>query len=254
MRPSVNCYPQPAKGKSLALLDAFARGAGGRVVHGNLLLPGPAAFYGTLGIESVFRAARCRNERWYYLDNAFFDAARGTHYRVGVDSLQGGEAAPDWARWQALGTPVEPWRRNGRHVLVVLQSDYYLTQLCGFRPHEWQEYALRRIKSSTDRPVVVRHWVRNKAERMKTLQADLEGCWALVTHASAAANEALLAGVPVFVTDVMCAAAPLASPLWKLESPAYPDGREEWAARLAARQWTREELAEGLAWRTLHAA
>jgi hypothetical protein len=253
--PSVFCYPQPGKAKSRRLCDALAAGAGGQVVEAaRELEPGPAAFYGAVGIEHLLRAAQARGG-WYYSDNAWFDAARGTHYRIARDALQDlAPAPPDWERWRALGVEIAPWRRDGRHVLVVLQSGYFLREVAGWPGgiDGWQDAVLRKIAAHTDRPIVVRHWQRDKAERAKSLAAELKGCWALVTHMSAAANEALLAGVPVFVTGPCAALRMGLSQLEQIETPRRPDGRAEWAAGLAARQWTVEEIAAGMAWRALH--
>ena len=33
-----------------------------------------------------------------------------------------------------------------------------------------------------------------------------------------------------------------------IENPPMPDGRADWAARLAANQWTAEEIRAGVAW------
>jgi hypothetical protein len=65
---------------------------------------------------------------------------------------------------------------------------------------------------------------------------------------SAAANEALLAGVPVFVTGECAARQMGRNALQHIEQPFYPDDREEWAGALAGAQWTEQELAKGAAW------
>jgi hypothetical protein len=76
----------------------------------------------------------------------------------------------------------------------------------------------------------------------------------LVTWSSAAANEALLAGVPVFVAGDCAASKMGLSDFTKIESPIYPPGRAAWAAALAGQQWSLEEFRSGVAWRTLQAA
>jgi hypothetical protein len=87
-----------------------------------------------------------------------------------------------------------------------------------------------------------------------SLREALRDCWALVTWSSAAANEALLAGVPVF-TAADCAAALLGrTDFSKIEVPVYPEGRTVWAAALAGQQWSLDEFRHGVAWRTLQAA
>lgn len=215
---------------------------------------GAAAFYGVVGLEEIFAAARCRSEGWYYLDNAYFDVARGTHFRVGVRALQAtGAEAPDWKRWQSLHIEVQPWQRSGRHIVVAMQSEHFLRHVAGIAggAAQWQREVTTELRRHTERPIVVRHWVRDKAERARTLAQDLKDAWALVTHTSAAANEALLAGIPVFVTGPAASLPMGLSQLSEIETPRRCDGREAWAAALAGRQWTIEELREGVAWRTL---
>ena len=236
MSRSLVCWPQPGKRKSLDVLAAFAAGWRG----------GGDAFFGVVGIERVFEEARSRGA-WFYGDNAFFDRCRGAHFRFARNALQIAEAQrPDWARWRAIGLRIAPWQR-GRHVVVVEQSAHHLRLSGG--GEAWLGGTLNSLAALTDRPIRVRRWNRDKGGAASSLAADLNDAHALVTHTSAAANEALLAGVPVFVTGP-CAASPLASgSLEGIEAPRYPDGREEWAAGLAGSQWTLEELRAGAFWR-----
>jgi hypothetical protein len=245
--PSVICYPTPGKAKARLLLEAFAQGA---VSTSGLA---PAAFYGvTEATLADWQRVQAEGRDWYYLDNAYFDATRGTHFRATCNALQAsGDEAPDWVRFAALELNVKPWQRGGRHIVVAPQSDWFLRGLCGQR--DWLGDTLRQLKAHTDRPIVVRHWTSDKAAAAANLQADLQGAWALVTHMSAAANEALVAGIPVFTTG-RCAATRMGlSELERIEQPRRPDGRYVWAAALAGLQWTIEELREGVAWRRLHA-
>ncbi len=233
------CYPQPGKTRSRLVLDALAAGWGG----------GDAtAFYGVVGIEERFRAAQAGT--WLYGDNAYFDALRGGFFRFARDAFQVSELQPpDHVRRAAQGLWVRPWQRLGKHIVVVEQSTHFLG-VCG-AGSDWVRRTAEEIGRYTDRPLSIRPWSRDKAGAAASLAADLEGAWALVTHMSAAANEALLAGVPVFVTGA-CAASPMASgSLAEIERPRYIDGREEWAAGLAGSQWTLDELRDGTAWRRL---
>lgn len=251
-RSVVCCYAQPGKDKSLRILEAFAAGCGGSMQQ--TLRPGAAAFYGVVGLERTFAEARGDGRDWYYLDNAYVDAARGTHYRVGRNELQAARMLrPDFDRLGALNLEIKPWRRDGRHVVVAAQSDHFMQHVANWPRGgpAWLEHVLRALKRATDRLIVVRHWSSNKLERARSLRHDLDGAWALVTHMSAAANEAVLAGVPVFVTGP-CAALPMGlSDLSAIERPRRPDGRHEWVAGLAGAMWTLEEMRMGVAWRAL---
>jgi hypothetical protein len=252
-------YPQPGKEKSRVLLQAFVAGAGGELrdpLEGWRSEAG-AAFYGTVGIERVFRQARAAaGDRFCYLDNAFLDAARETHYRVGTwGRLQGPLIEePDYKRLGKLGVVPASWTRSGRHILICPQSDYFMRELADYRggTEAWIEDCMRRLTSHTDRPIRVREWSPNKIALAKTLHKDLEGCWAVVVHSSAAAIAAILAGVPAFITSRDTPMLEMGScELSEIERPRRPDGRAEGAARLAAAQWPNEERRDGTAWNAL---
>lgn len=251
MSRSAVCYPQPGKAKSRRVLEAFADGCKGsmRVSPAAALEPGAAAFYGVVGIEHLLRLARAESRDFYYGDNAFFDVCRGKFYRFAKNELQVATLQkPRHDRLEKLFFSIRPWQRGGKHIVIVEQSQHFL-DMVGKR--QWLLRLLKDLKPLTDRPLRVRSWQRDKLGAGRSLQEDLRGAHALVTDSSAAANEALIAGVPVFVSG-RCAALPLASgALSAIESPLYPDGREEWAAGLAGMQWTLDEIRSGAAWRAL---
>ena len=207
-----------------------------------------------IGIEPLFRHAQRAGE-WYYLDNAYFDSGRGRFFRCGRNALQAcATDRPDWARFAALGLGIQPWQTGGGRIVVCPQSESFMADVARVPGGQagWLRDTVAKLAAHTDRPIHVRHWSRDKAAQSGSFHADLKGAWALVTHSSAAANEALIAGVPVFVT-APCAAAPLArGDLAAIENPLRPAGRAEWAATLAGLQWTVDELRDGTAWKRLH--
>jgi hypothetical protein len=246
---SVVCLPQPDKAKSRVICEAFAQGCGGQVRSELWGLHETPMFFGVVGIEEWWRVAQRRGS-YIYGDNSFWDVTRGTHFRFAKDQLQDDPGEPDWERFKKLGVEVKPWRRDGRHVVVVTQSEHFMKEVAGWPGGvtSWQEYVTTVLSKNTDRPIEVRHWSRDKAGHAASLRRAFAGAWAVVTHASAAANEALLDGIPVFLTGQCPALKMGLSQLEMIEHPRRPDGREEWAAGLAARQWTIEELKAGL-WR-----
>lgn len=257
MSPSVTCYPTPNKSKAERLCKAFALGAGGVLERGLQLRDGPAAFYGVVkDTLPLWRQCGAEKRDWYYLDNAYFDSGRGTFFRVTRNALQAsGAETPDWKRYAQQGPLIEPWQKRGRHIVVCPQSDWFLRAVCGIPGgvDGWLQSVLQQLNRHTDRPVVVRHIGNNKIAAAAGLFDDLRGAWALVTHMSAAANMALAAGVPVFTTGTCAATRMGLAELERIEQPRRPDGRAAWAAALAGRQWTEDELRDGTAWKALHA-
>ncbi len=253
----VTGYAGPGKAKARVVCQAFVDGAGGGTVRQPppaRLEAGSAAFFGvTEATRHLWHQARAEGRDWYYLDNAHFDVSRGRLFRAAKCAVQAsGSEPPNWARWAALGVTIRPWTKQGRHVLLVVQSQTYMRVVAG-QPGDWWRGALELLRRHTDREIVVRGWRSDKLALAVTLAEALHDCWALVTWSSSAANEALLAGVPVFTAGACAASRMGSSDLTRIESPLYPDGRAAWAAALAGRQWTLDELRQGMAWRALHA-
>jgi len=237
------------------LIEAFAKGCGGRVAstRAERLEPGDAAFYGVRPAwKHLWDQAKAEKRDVYYIDNAYFDGARERYFRVTRNALQADGLQACWggdreARFKVLGLTVQPWRPSGEHIVICPQTDEFMRVMGGFEG-DWVAMVTAELRKYTDRELRVRR----KDER-RPLSEDLRGAWALVTHMSCAAVEALLAGVPVFCTGRCAARWMGTSDLSFIEAPIYPERREEWAAVLAANQWTEPEFRDGTAWGALNA-
>lgn len=245
---NVGCYVTPGKRKGLKVMTDFARGCGGRVVQVRSLECGAAAFYGVTDyLQPLLVRARAEGRVWYYIDNAYFGRKR--FWRVTERAFQhDGTGRADWARLRALAPDIQRWRKGGRHIVVCPQSDAFMRLVAGTSAKAWITDVQAQLHQNTEREIRVR----GKRDA-RPLAADLEHCHALVTHMSNAAVEATCAGVPVFTTGDCAASIMGLGKLSRIEMPAYPDGREKWAAVLAANQWTRDELRSGTCWRALNA-
>lgn len=246
-------YPTPGKDKARVILEAFCTGAGGSV-GGTIpaaLPPGAVpAFYGvTPATAHLWRQARAEGRSWYYIDNAYFDKVRGKYFRVTQNRLQhDGRGESDGRRFAALNVTIQPWRHEGRHVLVCPQSAEFM-RVCAEYPGEWLSDALALLRTVTDRDLRVRPWQRDKTKWYETLGEDLKDCWMLATYSSASAITAMLAGVPAICTAEDCISRAITGSSVPWHSPA----RAAWAAVVADNQWTLDEMREGLAWEMLNA-
>jgi hypothetical protein len=244
--PSVVCYPQPGKGKALEVCRAFAAGCGGRVVEQTpwSLLPGTAVFYGVRPAWAhLWAEATVEGRPWIYLDNGFFPCG-GRFFRAARNKLQATVGAPGSIdQLGPLGVVIEPWRADGGHVLVCLQSTEFMLTVA-----QTDRDIVMETLRATDRRVVVR-----RKYDPRPLAADLAGCHCLVTWSSNAAIEAICAGVPAIVLGESAAAPMAGTSLGQIERLPRPDGREQWAANLAASQWDLEDMRQGKAWAALHA-
>lgn len=171
-----------------------------------------------------------------YIGNGFY--ALALHQHNGAGTWPVGEPG----RWESFGIRLRPWRKTGRHILVLPQR--------GVGPHNvamprgWLKSVTDRLLQVTDRPIRVRpHPGANKTP----LEPDLADCWCCVTWGSGAAIKALAAGIPVVHELPAWIGAPAASrKLASVEAP-YTGDRLPMFQRLAWAQWTLPELESGRA-------
>lgn len=210
---------------------------------------GPVALYGNMrGLKPILDCARAEGRDWYYADNGYFRPGHWDGYfSITKNALQhagSGRAGP--ARFARLGLTIQPWRRQGAHILIAPPSLPF-AQLNDFDGTAWIDDVLLRIRRFTDRPIIIRRKARTRREAryQRPLIHDLADAWCVVTYSSKTALHALLAGVPIFATTPCAASAMGLVDLSSIEAPAYPAGRAQWAANLAANQWTLEEIERG---------
>lgn len=248
-------YSASRASRTVAL--AFATGAGlpmVRVPEAGVQ-PGAVALYGQLrGLRQILERAWDEGRPWLYMDNGYFRPGHfNGYFRATLGAYQHaglGDAAPaDYRRWFNLHLKLQPWRASGGHVLVCLQTERWF-ELHRESRAQWLASVVEQLQRHTDRPIRVREKPEKK-DAGASLAGDLEDCWAVVSHTSNAAVDALLAGVPVFTTGACAAASMGLQDLSAIERPFLPDDRERWAAVLAANQWTLEEMRQGLTARAL---
>jgi hypothetical protein len=165
-------------------------------------------------------------------------------------------------RWNQLGIQLRPWRSDGRHILLLGQTQHgYGTQHLSLPINKWFERIVRQLRGATDRPIVFRPHPDEKAvpsvevsgfvvrERGRKLKDELEGAWCCVAKTTNAVVEAIVRGIPVVTDDPLCLGYPVASHDFAgIENPATPE-RAQWAYDLAYTQWSIEDLRQGLPWR-----
>jgi hypothetical protein len=241
---AITAYPQPGKGKALDVCRAFAAGCGGRVVEQipPALLPGTAVFYGVRPAWAhLWAEATVEGRPWVYIDNGFFPCG-GRYFRAAQNKLQAPSGAPGQiSQLGPMGVTIRPWRVDGGHILVCLQSEEFMQTVA-----QTSRDIVGEVLASTDRPVKVR-----RKGSGAPLAADLVGCHCVVTWSSNAAIEAICAGVPAIVLGESAAAPMASNRLEDIKHPPRPEGREQWAADLLASQWTLEEMRSGKCWEAL---
>lgn len=240
----INVLSAPHEKPAPIFAKAFAQGCGGQVV--THYTGGPWAGFGSPETWPGLMQARRAREDFYYGDHAYF--GRGRFYRITKNAFQHrGVGGADFERLAMFHGRAMPLNQGAR-IIVCPQSEGHHAR---FMASAWLADTLAKLETVTDREIVIR----TKATR-KPIEADLDDAWCVITHSSACAIHALMAGVPAICT-ADCAASRLSgSDPFNVEYPFLPsaDERDEWAAVLAANQWTLEEIAQGQAWRILNEA
>jgi len=208
-----------------------------------------------------------RDQRpFFFVDTGYFGNRCGPQnpngwkhwHRIVFNDLQH-DHVMDWPddRWRQHDLKLRDWRRDGRSILIAVPDEkpciFYDTTV-----DAWLQNTIQILQAHTDRPLIVRQ--RDPDIRKRTrdpassfsaaLQQDI---WAVVTFNSAAATEAVLQGIPAFVTAPNAARPVAKTDVAEIESPFYAD-RDlvyRWACHLAYGQFHISEMQDGRAQRIL---
>ncbi len=206
--------------------------------------------YGILrGTGKILKDCEAQRSDYIYCDHTYFDAKRSQlsagkldgHFRLVPNDRyfrSAGDVPSD--RWRALNIDLKPWRRTGKHIVLVPVSKF-VAEYRGIDPRQWLRETVNQIHRHTDRKIIVK-----PKDSDQPFDYVLQDAWAVVTLESNAAVQALIAGVPAF-TGVSAAAAPLGcQDLSRIEDPPMPD-REAHLHALAYQQFSRDEIRNGTA-------
>lgn len=154
-------------------------------------------------------------------------------------------------RWDRLHVELYPhWQPEGRQIVICPNSRAYMSWW-GIDADAWIADLTATFRRLTDRPIVSRWKVDSK---LRPLRVDLHGAYMVVAFSSAAAVEALAAGVPVMTLAPWASTRPMGIMDPRLiNEPYYPsiDARDQFLFNLAYHQWTYAEMEDGTAWRML---
>ena len=204
---------------------------------------------------------RCWEDQrqFYYMDSGYLGnrpsyANRNgwkLYHRIVANNLQHSVVIDRPAdRLQQLNIKIRPRQNHSRDILIVA-PDEKPCAFYGITLDEWLRTTMDTIKQHTDRPVRLRQRPVSRLDRKTQTPEDwLADVHAVVTFNSIAATEAVLAGVPVFITAPCNAATPVGNlDLQNIETPWFPDSDQvhKWACHLAYGQFHITELADGTA-------
>ena len=200
--------------------------------------------WGTIrGNRGIIDLCRKYNRQWMYIDHAYLNRGHEQkNYRFGINKLfaypkDASCATFDNSRLKKMNVDLKDWQKNGNHIVVCPPSETIMTF---YECHNWLEKTLTILKANTERPLVVRTKPKY-GDVSRPLRMDLVNAHALVTHCSNAAVEAVIEGIPVFVSDHSVCKYVGSTDLTKIENPIYKD-RTQWLNYLSFAQFSLNEL------------
>lgn len=148
-------------------------------------------------------------------------------------------------RWPSFGIVVNPWRKEGDHILVVPQRGMGVPPVA--MPRTWTADVVSRLTMLTKRPILVRY----PQDRIHPIEPLFRGAHAVVTWASGGGVKAIINGIPVFYEMPHWIGAYAAvNGLANLEFP-YLGERDTFFHRMSWAMWHAHEIADGTVFRCL---
>ena len=272
----VRVYAQRGKRRSEAICEAMAAGINASGDNARIVFEdkysGPVAraavFYGfSANLPRVMEGYVAAGRPAIFIDLGYWGRVDGGrldgYHRISVNARQPDayfQRRPhDATRLALAGIEISPWRRSGNHILVAGMSTKHATS-AGFKKQQWEREAIAQLRTVTRRPIKYRPKPSDSScgpiegtifsPATETLELALANCHAVVTHHSNVAIDAAIAGVPSFSQAGVATAIGLQD-LALIETPIYPDNREQWLADVAWCQWRPAEMRTGALWRHL---
>lgn len=273
--PEVIIYTAMANRRSVLVADSMMQGAMARgidaVVKSSRSFSGKpdskiALFYGlSEGLSSVMRAYQEKPScRVIFVDLGYW----GRHGKGRWDGYHkivlGGRHPTDYFqvkpqpsdRAAAHNIEIKPWRKYaGEHILVAGMSAKAAAAE-GLAAEAWEKEAIMRLRPLTDRPIIYRpkpNWAGARPlagammDSRTPLAQALADCYAVVTHHSNVAIDALMAGVPCICPHGV-ASALSAHRIDQINDLPMSGNRKQFAADLAYTQYSIDEMRSGIAW------
>lgn len=154
-------------------------------------------------------------------------------------------------RLHLIGGFPRPWRTGGSKILVVESSQYHYDLFGKQLPH-WRNRIEHELNELTDRPVEFRGKDTNRKTRDNLYERLLSDndIYCVITDASAAAIEAIWAGIPVITLNKHITSAVARTNLRDINN-LYRGDIGNWLCAVSYNQFTKKELFDGTALRIM---
>jgi hypothetical protein len=154
-------------------------------------------------------------------------------------------------RLRLLESMPRSWRTTGNKILVVESSDNH-HQLLGEDRHVWRDCITNELAKHTDRPVEYRakHMDRKTRDSVYDLLMSSDDYYCVISDSSAAAVEAVWAGVPIITLNKHITTAIARTQVSDINN-LYRGPIGDWLCALTYSQFTKKEMQNGTAWRII---
>jgi len=223
------------------------------------LLKYPIVIFGILrGVGEIIKRCEDLKHTYYHFDHAYYFKEQKHEinpifnekiYRITKNSLMlnyidnideiDGDRIQKFKKY----IDIKPWKKSGDYVLVLPPSEHVKKW---YNTPNWEQETIEKLKQYTKREIIIK----NKNDQESYMDM-LSGAWAVVTCQSTAAVDVLIEGVPSFCNDMSMAKPVSHIDLSLIETPFYPNNREEWLDSLLANQYLMSEIENGFAWNRL---
>ena len=177
----------------------------------------------------------------------------------------------DDTRWPLFKHELKPWKQTGDNIIILGQHSASEQWKGMPSMGVWFEQQVNEIRKHTERPIQIRPHPRNPvgfdARKFKNVSVArpimdrstvddtnfkdvLNNAWAVVNFSSNPAMEAVINGIPVFVSESSLCYEVGNHSLVNINNPKMPD-RKEWINKLSYTEWFEDEIARGLPWRRI---
>ena len=193
---------------------------------------------------------------------------RNVTWKVGINGINRdanfGSGGNSSSRAEGLGLKLKPWREQEGNILICTQHDKS-RQWEGLPPiSNWVLEVIDYIRSQTDRPIIIRPHPRCKLEGIQhefpnvklqqpvhingtydDFDLDFDNVYAIVNWSSNPAIQAIIEGVPAYVSQHSLAH-DVGNPIFgDYNNPIKPD-RQQWINDLVHTEWSVPEIAQGI--------
>lgn len=199
---------------------------------------------------------------------------RNKTWRIAIDGINAEATFPQASetpdRFHKLGLNLQPWNQNGEAIIVCGQNTLSNVWPSGLSTKQFFHQTVASIRKVTDRPIILRPHPRaaDKAEddygKGVTYQIPkrsggyddfdfeqaLSKAYGVISYNSNPGLQSVLNGVPVWTHESSLAFSMASGNLNDIGERRFLD-REKWAWNLAWKEFTVEEIKDGLPWKRL---